>query len=252
MDMEAVPKVTRTVPGHVDSVGKILERLQLVSPYRVTYKGKHVRDVPSEFYVSPALMRYFECKTGCTACCLPFTLDFTNDEYNTLPEEVAGNDVNDLFYERVIEVNGSEFRIQSYDQYKDDACPFLVPNRNGKAKGCAFWGSETGQPIECEAAPQLLMTSRGPDISMLTSRPFGRGWAWKDKPQCIFHPVADKIQAIPDNALEQCQSRVKTLRRYLAWAEYLEVRTVLPQAIEAVENLPELLRDNGMKTYQYA
>ncbi len=253
--------MTRTVPGHVDSVGKILERLQLVSPYEVTYKGKPVRAVPSEFYASPALMRYFECKTGCTACCLPFTLDFTNDEFNILPEEVAGNNIDELFYERVIEVNGSEFRIQSYDQYKDDACPFLVPNRNKTALGCAFWAREghpdtgmpgPGQPIECEAAPQLLMTSRGPDISMLTSRPFGRGWAWKDKPQCIFHPVADRIQAIPDDAQEQCASRVRTLRRYLTWAEYLEIETVLPQAIEAVENLPATLRDNGMRTVQYA
>lgn len=244
--------MTRTVPGHVDSVGKILERLQLVSPYRVTYKGKHVRDVPSEFYASPALMRYFECKQGCTACCLPFTLDFINDEFNLVPHEVGGNDTLELFYQRDIEVNGKTFPIQSYDQYKDDSCPFLVPNRNKTALGCAFWSKESGQPIECEAAPQLLMTSRGPDISMLTSRPFGRGWAWKDKPQCIFHPVADRIQGIPDDAKEQCASRAKTLRRYLAWAEYLEIRTVLPQAIEAVENLPDILRDNGMRTHQYA
>lgn len=244
--------MTRTVPGHVDSVGKILERLQLVSPYEVTYKGKPVRAVPSEFYASPALMRYFECKTGCTACCLPFTLDFTNDEFNLMPHEVGGNDTLEFFYQRDIEVNGKMFPIQSYDQYKDDACPFLVPNRNKTALGCAFWGTESGQPIECEAAPQLLMTSRGPDISMLTSRPFGRGWAWKDKPQCVFHPVADRIQGIPDDAEAQCQSRANTLKRYLAWAEYLEVKTVLPQAIEAVENLPDILRDNGMRTYQYA
>jgi len=244
--------MTRTVPGHVDSVGKILERLQLVSPFRVTYNGKHVRDVPSEFYVSPALMRYFECKKGCTACCLPFTLDFTPDEMLGQPLRVANKRLDKRFYDRDIVVNGKAFPIKSYDQYKDDACPFLTPNRNGSALGCGFWGKGVGQPIECEAAPQLLMTSRGPDISMLTSRPFGRGWAWKDKPQCIFHPVADRIGAIPDDAKAQCESRAKTLRRYLAWAEYLEVRTVLPQAIEAVENLPEILRTNGMRTYQYA
>lgn len=244
--------VTRTVPGHVDSIGKVLERLQLVSPHEVTYNGKPVRAVPREFYVSPALMRYFECKKGCTACCLPFTLDFTNDEYAVMPDRIARKSVDARFYQREIVVNGKTFPIQSYDQYKDDACPFLTPNRNGTALGCGFWGKEPGQPIECEAAPQVLMTSRGPDISMITSRPFGRGWAWKDKPQCIFHPIADRLASIPDDAQQQCESRAHTLRRYLDWAEYLEVKTVLPQAIEAVENLPELLRDNGMKTYQYA
>jgi len=244
--------MTRTVPGHVDSVGKLLERLQLVSPYRLRYAGKDVRAVPSEFYVSPALLRYFECKKGCTACCLPFTLDFTNDEFNEVPELVARKNTLNHFYTRGIEVNGKTFPIQTYDQYKDDACPFLTKNRNGSALGCGFWGKGPGQPLECEAAPQVLMTSRGPDVSMITSRPFGRGWAWKDKPQCVFHPVADRIQAIPENALEQCQSRANTLKRYLAWAEYFEVKTVLPQAIEAVENLPDILRDNGMRTYQYA
>lgn len=244
--------MTRTVPGHVDSVGKLLERLQLVSPYRLRYDGKEVRDVPSEFYVSPALLRYFECKKGCTACCLPFTLDFTPDEFAGQPLRVANKRPDKMFYDRVIEVNGSEFTIKTYDQYKDDSCPYLTPNRNGDALGCGFWGKGVGQPLECEAAPQVLMTSRGPDVSMITSRPFGRGWAWKDKPQCIFHPVADRIQDIPDDAEDQAYARAATLQRYLDWAEYLEVKTVLPQAIEAVRNLPAILRDNGMRTYQYA
>lgn len=246
--------MTRTVPGHVDSLGKLLERLQLVSPEEVTYEGKRVREVPSEFYVSPALMRYFECRQGCTACCLPFTLDFTPHEYNGLPLRVANKRLDKRFYTREVDVNGKKFPVQSYDQYKDDACPFLTPNRrNGETSlGCAFWDKDPGQPMECEAAPQVLMTSRGPDVSMITSRPFGRGWAWKDKPQCIFHPVADKLAAIPDDALSQCDSRANTLQRYLHWAEYLEVKTVLPEAIEAVRNLPDILRENGMRTYQYA
>lgn len=244
--------MTRTVPGHVDSVGKLVERLQLVSPEPLEYNGKRVREVPSEFYASPALMRVFECKVGCTACCLPFTLDFTNDEFNSSYGEDIDHKMVDLFYQRDITVNGRTVPIQTYDQFKDDSCPFLAPIRENDALGCSFWSKGAGQPLECEAAPQLLMTSRGPDVSMLTSRPFGRGWAWKDKPQCIFHPIADRLTAIPDDAAGQCLSRAQTLSRYLHWAEYLEVKTVLPQAIEAVLNLPSLLKENGMRTYRYA
>jgi len=245
--------MTRTVPGHVDSLGKLLERLQLVSREEVTYNGKRVREIPSEFYVSPALLRYFECTHGCTACCLPFTLDFTPDEFDMLPKRVAGKGLG-RFYERVINVSGTEATIKTYDQYKDDACPYLTPNRrNGTtALGCGFYEKGPGQPMECHAAPQVLMTSRGPDISMITSRPFGRGWAWKDKPQCVFHPVADKLSTLPDDAQEQADRKALVLERYLHWADHVNITTVLPEAIEATRNLPALLRDNGMRTYQYA
>lgn len=244
--------MSRQAPKDVDSVRKLVGRLQLVSPTPLLYNGEQLKEVPIAFFVSPAVLRYFECKVGCTACCLPFTLDFTPEEYF---DETWGKDLDSradrMFRSRTVRVNGRVKEIISYDQYKDDQCPFLAPIREGGALGCSFWSHGVGQPLECEAAPQLKMTSRK-DISMLTSRPYTDGDKWKDPAQCIFHPVADHLAAIPDNAEAQCLERAETLRRYLHWAEYLEVKTYLPEAIEAVENLPAILRDNGVRSHQYA
>lgn len=258
---------TKTQIDHADSVGKLLSQLQLVSRVPVTYNGKPTRaidrpggpgsttkwvwhyDIPTEFYVSPAIMRGFECKLGCTACCLPFTLDYTPEEW---AQGWEGTQDVERFEVREVLVNDKKFPVYSYPQYQDPQCPYLAPVREGGALGCTFWGKGAGPPVGCASAPQILFTSRGAEVSMLTSKIFGRGWKWDNPAQCIFHPVADKLSAIPADADNQCHERADLLRRFLHWAEYLGLDTVLPQAIDAVEHLPDILKEHGMKTYRYA
>lgn len=245
--------MTRTIPGHVDSTGKLLERIALCARGPVLQKGKVLRTPPSRIVVAPSLLREFRCVAGCTACCLPFTLDYTNDEYDSFgldgwTEEIAVQTL-DEFEPRQLEVNGKNFEIQTYPQYKDPSCPYLRPTRttdSGEvALGCGFWSADNStQPLECAAAPQLLMTTRGEGTTVIMKRPFGRGWAWKDKPQCEFDPVFDKIDKIPDDF--DLSNEVMLLERYCHWANYLEIDTYLPEIIAVVENLPDELRRSGL------
>lgn len=251
--------MTRTIPGHVDSVGKLLERVALVAKEKVYYQGKPIKrstdagayevEPPRQIYLSPSLLRRFACHVGCTACCLPFTLDFTNDEFNSFVwKEDVDEEAVAKFENRILQVNGKEHPIVTYKQYLDDSCPFLRPTRDEGALGCGFWTEDNStQPLECAAAPQLLMTTRGEGTTYLTSRPFGRGWAWKEKPECEFDPVPTKIWELPDEEISsEIQDKVMLLERYLHWSEYLEIDTYLPECVQAMKHLPTLLKDQNV------
>lgn len=253
--------MTRTIPGHVDSTGKLINRIALLAKETVIYQGKPLfaeRQLPGGKYekyqiqpphkvsIAPSMLRNFTCVAGCTACCLPFTLDFTPEEFDTLDwlPEISGQAIRD-FNMRMIEVNGVRKEVFTYEQYKDPSCPYLRPTREGGALGCGFW-TETNstQPLECAAAPQLLMTTRGKGHTVIMKRPFGRGWAWKDRPQCEFDPVYDKISNIPDDY--DLTDEINLLKRYYAWSQHLGVETWFPEVIEAMENLPDLLKKSGL------
>lgn len=239
--------MSRTIPGHVDSTGKLLERLALVAKEPVLQKGKVVRTPPHQLYVSPSVLRQFNCASGCTACCLPFTLDFTPEEFDTLDwtEEIAEQAI-DQFSMRVVEVNGAKHPVYSYPQYLDDSCPYLRPTREGGALGCGFWTADNStQPLECAAAPQLLMTTRGEGNTVIMKRPFGRGWAWKNKPQCEFDPVIDHPGKIPDTY--DFTDEITLLNRYEGWAKHFGIPTYIPEIIEVLENMPSILRAEGIK-----
>lgn len=239
--------MTRTIPGHVDSVGKLLERVALVAKEKIYYQGKPIKrttdagayevEPPEQIYLSPSLLRRFACHVGCTACCLPFTLDFTNDEFNSFVwKEDVDSEAIGKFETRILQVNGKEQPIQTYKQYLDDSCPFLRPTRDEGALGCGFWTEDNStQPLECAAAPQLLMTTRGQGATVLMKRPFGRGWAWKDKPQCEFDPVADSPGKIDDDF--DLSNEIMLLERYNHWAEYLEIETYIPEILDVLPNL---------------
>lgn len=270
--------MTRTIPGHVDSTGKLLDRLSLVAKRPIVQNGKVLRDPPEKVAVSPSIMRRFSCVSGCTACCLPFTLDYTPDEFNTFAwtDEIVDQAV-DQFKSRFIEVNGKYHEVVTYEQFRDPKCPYLRPTRGtcphcegagniegteksfggpeleecptcagyGQALGCGFWTqSNSTQPLECAAAPQVLMTTRGMGTTLIMKRPFGRGWAWKDKPQCEFDPVLDKVAKIPDDF--DLSNEIMLMERYLHWANHLGVETHLPAIIEVLQDYPRRLRASNL------
>jgi hypothetical protein len=236
----------RSIPEHRDSIGKLLSRLALVAKANITSGGK-VLTCPTEIYLSPSLLRGFRCRAGCTACCLPFTLDYTPEEFTALGERWRDDiavQAQAQFSERSVEVNGVQYPIMTYEQYKDPACPYLRPTRENGALGCGFWTSDnTTQPLECAAAPQLLMTTRGEGISLIMKKPFGRAWAWKQKPQCEFDPRAERLTDIPDTY--DLSPEIALLERYAHWAAHFAIPTYLEEIIAAMRELPSLIRAAG-------
>lgn len=196
-------------------------------------------------FLSPSLLRAFRCVPGCTACCLPFTLDFTPDEFESLPwpAEIRVQ-AEAVFEPRTIDVNGRTVEVMSYPQYRDDACPFLRPTRDGGQLGCGFWNGNAGQPVECAAAPQLLVTTRGEGTTVLMKRPFSRGWKWQTRPQCEFDPIIDDPGDLPDDY--DFGDEIGLLERYERWADHLGVPTFIPEVIGGLECLPERLRIEGI------
>jgi hypothetical protein len=232
----------RSIPTDVDSVDKLLRRLALLSPDPVTRRGQAIVTPSTRWFVSPSLLRSFRCVAGCTACCLPFTLDFLPEEFEAgWPIEEVEAHARARFMQRTIEINGRRRPVWSYPQYLDDRCSFLRPTREGGTLGCGFWPQ---QPLECAAAPQLLVTTRGQGATVVMKRPFGRGWAWKDRPQCEFDPIIDRLDDIPDAF--DLSNETGLLRRYGRWAAYFEIDTVIPAVIDVMSRLPSLLRTHGL------
>lgn len=239
----------RTVPGHVDSTGKLLNRLALMTGDPVYQRGKLIVEPRQELLLMPSLARDFTCVAGCSACCLPFTLDFVPAEWRGLNKKhvgrVSGTDPKDIFEKRKIEVNGDEHEIWSYPQYKDNQCPFLQPIRDGGAPGCSFVPGQNLQPLECAAAPQLLNSTRGDRYATLSSRPFGRGWAWKDKPRCEFTDVALKQSDL--EAIDMTD-KIALLGRYSLWADHLGISTVIDEVVTILSDFRNRLIDNDFRS----
>lgn len=247
------PQVTtaRSVPRQVDSVEKLVDRLALMAKVPVIYNGKRLRPAaPTHIFLSPSLLRAFHCHLGCTACCLPITLDFTEEEFRKLH---WSDDIEQAarlrFRPRRVVVNGYPYTIMSYPQYKDPACPFLRPTRPGGALGCGFWTANNAtQPLECSSAPQLLMTTRGVGMTMITKHIFTRGFKWKVPPQCEFAPT---ITSVDDLARAvDLKDEIALLHRYQYWADFLHIPTHLPAIITAMQHLKETVEKQGAHLVQ--
>lgn len=232
-----------------DSIEKMLYRLGLLATEDIVRDGVIFATAVTEVYVSPALLRSFHCHVGCTACCLPITVDFSPEEFAAFDwsREVRAK-AKDLFVERDIEVNGRQYPVFTYHQYRDKACQFLAPNREGGALGCSFYPN---QPLECAAAPQLLMTTHG-TRSVLTKRPFGRASQWRIVPQCEFSPTpvpvsqllrASNYPTSADDPKHPLANEIGLLKRYRHFAEYFEIDTYIDEAIAALGGLPSYIAE---------
>lgn len=159
--------------------------------------------------------------------------------------ERTGRSIEVDFQSRQVEVNGHKRIVSTYPQYKDDKCPYLGERPDGNP-GCSFWGTGSGQPLECAAAPQLLMSTRGEKYSTLSKRPFGRAWAWKETPQCEFTDLVVTPVDVPEDL--DLSNEIELLRRYQAWAKVFHIKTVIPQVIKVLKNFREELIANEMKS----
>jgi hypothetical protein len=242
----------RMAPRHVDSVEKLLCRLSLLAKVAVSYNGKRITVAPSEhILLSPSLLRSFRCHVGCTACCgVTITLDFTEAEFQQFVWSASvDTPAREGFSKRRIAVNGETFTIMTFPQYKYPSCPFLRPTREGGAYGCGFWtATDSTQPLECHAAPQISITERGKGITVIAKRPFGRAWQWKVTPQCEFDSLIDGVGDL-DRAVDLADE-IDTLQRYQHWADMLHVPTYIPEIIAAMHILKDTCKQKGVHLVQ--
>ena len=246
--------VRRVTPANPDSIEKLLTRLALVAKSPIYSGGKQVAYCPDHIYLSPTLLREFKCVSGCVACCQAFTLDFTPQEWRRFrwTEEVR-KQARACFTPRLVEVCGENFKVVSYDQSKLSACPFLRPTRETQsgtpALGCGFWtSSNSTQPLECAAAPQLRMEARAapaPDlfgvagrrVSVIAKKPFGRGWLFDA--QCDFSPVErEALKQRVGLGLTILDDTVALLNRYQLWANHFKIETRIPALLAALKIFP--------------
>jgi hypothetical protein len=85
---------------------------------------------------------------------------------------------------------------------------------------------------------------------MIMKRPFGRGWAWKDKPQCHFDPTLARVVDIPSDF--DLTDEINLMQRYHMWAQYLGIPTYLEDIIDVLKDFPKYLRQANLTSVRVA
>lgn len=200
-----------------DSVGKVIERyFHTVTAEPFSYRGKVF--YPRDIRVSPDLMRDFDCKVNCGACCYNWTLDYLPSE--THPYQLE---------KRMIEFNGQEIEI--WTDYNHDGKTFCK-NLNTEDGRCKI---HTHNPFSCDF--EVIRTFQPAHDSMdrtrLSQQLFGRGWAMKriDGERgalCELHGRSEKSR----------QNSIRKLKLLMNWSDHFKIKTVLPQVIAWLEAVP--------------
>lgn len=227
--------------GRSDSVEKMMHILARVSPEPVVYKRpakywpyknkeqvrKNMSEIPINFVgIGPSLFRKFVCTVGCNACCVKITIDYLPVEW---PEVMKIRpDVADKFKEDQVEVNGQWYPIMTSDQRLTTICDFMDGLRPGpegtESLGCGLYRY---QALSCWSAPQIQFNDKGKE-TLITKRPFGRAWQMHPSPECQFLPL---------ETLETLKDDIRVLERFILWADYFKIPTVLPDVISAIERV---------------
>jgi hypothetical protein len=200
------------------SVLRTLSRLAMMSTKPIVTWIDHSRVFvnPASISIGSSVFRKFTCVPGCFACCLqgPLTLDFipTEQAWIQFPEHLKP-----LFSERIVQVNGVSYPFWSLDKPKG-MCHFLSPREGGQ--GCGVWNTH---PLECFAAARLQIQKRGEEAIIL-KKGFAREWRWETHAQCRY----DEPFKFEESEFE---SDFKVLSRYIEWAEYFHIPTVLSDII---------------------
>lgn len=201
---------------------KIVKQLALLSPDDVFYSGyrKIAFLAPvHKVHLDPSLFRKFICVDGCTACCLKFTLDYTQEEYAVYGFEDDG------FHLRTISVNDRVKSVWTNDQNANPLCDFLKAKREGGGLGCSRWPHA---PLSCASAPQFQVRQFLEGETSVFKGPFKSAHTMSPRPQCQFHAIE-----IEDFESE-LEDLITILERFSGWARYLNIHTVLPEMADII------------------
>lgn len=165
---------------------------------------------PQNLLVSHLLFRGYTCPENCGGCCPRFSLDYLTSEYCPMPQVKL----------REVDFNGSKIPIISDMQldHQDHHCKNLTKS-NGR---CGIHGN---QPFSCDFELCRFLTFN--DRNVLTSKLFGRGWAFlrTDNERgalCEMLPVTK----------ETIDEVIRKLIRLKQWAEYFGVDHCLDAIIQ--------------------
>lgn len=208
----------RSRPGNGQSWVKVVHQIALTSPGGIAIGRQRPTPLIDRVALGPSVFRAFRCVSGCTACCLKFTLDYIPEEEEQLDVDRAVQ-----FHQRSVHVGGAWFDLYTSDQTDHVLCDFLTAVRPEGGLGCALYPRA---PLSCASAPQLQFLTHGPNQTNILKRPFSRAWAMAETPQCEFTAEFDeetRASVIGDVAL---------LDRFISWARYFRIPTVLPHVRE--------------------
>jgi hypothetical protein len=200
-----------------DSVDKIIRPyLACTTKDRVRYKGEVFE--PKRLQVSPLIFRSFSCPPMCGACCnTKFTVDF-------LPTEKAPPGL----VERMVEVNGKEYKILSELQ-KDtpgEHCCYLN-FENGWCK------VHTTHALTCDFELLRFIVRPSQSSNILLQRLYGRGWNMER----VDGERGAKCVQGGWNA-DVRDDIIRRLYRLRKWADYFEIKTVIYDIVKYVETGP--------------
>lgn len=221
-------------PADRQSSDRTLHRLAnlAVEPVWQTVRRKEVLLNPEplrQVVFGESVFREFVCTPGCFRCCwIDSTLDYS-------PTEAAwtnlDGEVQKIFDVLPVTINGVERHIRTRQDRKeqDRPCTYLSLGRTdgSEVTGCQLWPNH---PLECYAAPvvHVVTVANMPGVTRIQKKPYGRAWRYDPPLQCQF--------VIHDQVREALRYDLRVWQRYLEWAKYFEIKTVVPEIIEFIEN----------------
>jgi len=202
-----------------DTVERTVTRLARLSPDLTRWNGKIVGMGTEAVGVGASVFRKFTCIRGCRSCCLfQLTLDYIPQEFDNLTWDIPRT----LFYPRFVDVNSQKFEIHTLtDKFRslEDPCPLMKTVSDGNP-GCTVWPNN---PLECHAAPIVHIRLReSSNLTSISKQLFARAWRYPEKTQCDFTKTFDS---------SDLDELIGIFERYLMWAEYLKIRTMIPELL---------------------
>lgn len=219
-------------PAERQSSLRTLHRIALLALEPVVMKTKRgeetLNPIPLlKVVFGESVFREFICTPGCFRCCwIDSTLDYAPTETAWLKVDP---EVQTSFDSLPVTINGVERIIRTRQDRKeaDRPCTYLQTGRTDvdEVTGCALWPNH---PLECYAAPvvHVVGVSNMPGVTRIQKKPYGRAWRYDPPLQCQF-VVHDKVR-------EALNYDLRVWLRYQEWADYFQVRTMIPEIVKFI------------------
>ncbi len=220
----------------MDSLDKVIgSYFHAVAREPFTYKGKLYEPVES-LLVSRSIFDQSYCPPMCAGCCLPFTLDWIDDDPPPAAMKAERREVD--FY--TVEPNTTRPTVLTVKQDPDTQTKCINVTKDGF---CAIHpmapenaGITTTNPLSCDI-PLLTFVVRmnaKPTSASIVHKPFGRGWAMtrlsgEKGADCQFQRATD-LASWRAGALRVTEK----LERLLLWTEHFGLKTWLPEILNLV------------------
>ncbi len=205
-----------------NSLTKVLFQLAVVAKGSFEGKGKEYNP-PQTLTISPTFWREYGCYLGCGGCCRDWTLNYLPSEVEVFSEHYSK--WSSEFVEQKITINGVEKILYlmpqiSYTQWRVEWCRFL-----GKGGECRI---HKLNPFSCHIELIRFVNVKG--SGHIQKSPYARQWY---RARVVDGIKGDLLCTFSDQfSLKQFEGNdLPVLRRMLTWANYLGIKTYLPEII---------------------